>query len=1155
MADTLDFVPDTESTDSVDFQPETQSDEPVYYPPSFPPTRAALAAKQLGNVNEPFKPFVSLGPDIQGTSIPGQAVAAVYNTGKKFVEGAESPGGVALLPFGAAGKGAEAVMGAGFGIPAFTQGVKRVYQGAALAEPQEVMEGVLEALTGGLITTGAARRILPKSTQESEKLATEIFKQETPDAETIRSDTGQPNETGKAKEGGPTDSGGDLQQAPSGAPNAPTPRQAQRPLLLTPEEQAIEQERLQKELGFVEESPPSGDAGEANRTAAGESGAVEPPVAAGGTPQAIPQGNVTTPVTQVGNQPTLTGMGGALKEGEIPETGAGGEKYGVAERIREERAKAGQTDPVPPGQGVSTQATIERGREIIRNDPEAPERIMSAFEDDPQKNISADGMAAARAHGEALAAGARNIEEQFGTESPEYQAAKDALSSWDKRSKAMQTEWHKLGMAQQGETDIDTGSFTGIERAVRDATDKDIPLTKKPRARKIAQENKQAQESQLDASDKLKARIRQKNPVDAEKAAVDAANKTVREAAARMAEAENKARVAKEARKQSADQVQRDAAQSAQEAASDSAANAAVRKARAENKARLEKAKRDKQIADIQVKAAQRALGAARDVEKQVRERAIKNAQKRASDPSIAVWEKANQYLDENKGIYSFDDIRHKIATDLGISVDRVTNILAQDPITKRLADDLWNKQRNARRLKESAKEWIKELYTPGYQKALSTIPRAMFSLKVGLHGTVALGTHAPMVAFQPRFWNAYFRDFGKMYKLVFSPTYYERQVQDLVRRPNYELARRAGLQNDPFQYEEYHTSTINNLVKDWIGEKNMERLGKLTSGGNRGYSVLKILRQDMFDQMYDQLPRIIKVQKGVADAIADGVNHATGVVKGKAPAGSNVALFAPRLEGSRVMWLGGDPIRATKAFLDWKNAPEAEKQFAMNQVKEKAWVFGTFATLLALNQGFLSAAGSKQKINGIPKSLGGAGMNPLSSDFLKFKAAGFEASYGSAMANMAKLPVRMATAIAFQGKTSKLILEDERVYDVALGYLRTQLSPFAGTVADVTFGRDYAGRPLPRKALGLLPGDKDVPKRLRVQGITKPYSWTEYSSQQFSPIPISEGIREVWKGMGMPSEQQNDNLKALIIISIMAGTGARVTEEPKPRTVEAIYK
>jgi hypothetical protein len=65
------------------------------------------------------------------------------------------------------------------------------------------------------------------------------------------------------------------------------------------------------------------------------------------------------------------------------------------------------------------------------------------------------------------------------------------------------------------------------------------------------------------------------------------------------------------------------------------------------------------------------------------------------------------------------------------------------------------------------------------------------------------------------------------------------------------------------------------------------------------------------------------------------------------------------------------------------------------------------------------------------------------------------------------------------------------------------------------------------------------------MHGVTTPYSWKEYASQQFTPIPISEGVREVWKyGLGMSDKQIEQYAKSAAVILSMAGTGARITED-----------
>jgi len=76
---------------------------------------------------------------------------------------------------------------------------------------------------------------------------------------------------------------------------------------------------------------------------------------------------------------------------------------------------------------------------------------------------------------------------------------------------------------------------------------------------------------------------------------------------------------------------------------------------------------------------------------------------------------------------------------------------------------------------------------------------------------------------------------------------------------------------------------------------------------------------------------------------------------------------------------------------------------------------------MLAINQGLLSATGDKQKINLT---------DPMKSDFLKFKIAGMNVSYGNAMIRLARLPVRLYQIRESDGgKLKNLIHPDESSY------------------------------------------------------------------------------------------------------------------------------
>lgn len=846
---------------------------------------------------------------------------------------------------------------------------------------------------------------------------------------------------------------------------------------------------------------------------------------------------------------------GAAKLGEVGQSGDSS-VTGLAERVRKEREAAGQTAATQPGEGIAPEASVERGRALL---PHAdPEQIMSDFE--ASNKFSSDDVAIVRAKAEQLAIETNLAEEKFGTDSPEFKAAFKVESDWAARTKKMQTEWAKSGHAQQGEVDIDTGTFSGLARAFKEDTGKDFnpkqAQTAKRKAGKVKEATGQADTAKSNLYDHLE---RESNRTNAEQRAFDAANKTVREWAIRRVQAEIKARVAKPGKDAELAKIQKDAAEKGFQAAQKVAREAAVKLAKAENetrikeataktnevqdkaakdaldaasktvrdaatrlaeaetKAQVAKAGREKKAAEADVKAAKKIAEAAN---KQKREAAIRAAKTetalrvaRADVPGYA-WKKAREYI--NDGMDDFNNIRNKVATDMGLSVEKVTAALAQDKRSKYLADEVWKKQQIARKLKQQAKQWLKETSTPAYLRAIQSVPKILFSLKVGFHGTVALGTHAPMVAFQPRFWNTYIRDFGKMYRMVGSRTYYERQVQDLIRRPNYITARRAGLVNDPFMYEDFNSPDT------------AKYFGGLTGMGNRGYSVLKILRQDMFDQMWSKLPKTAQVPE-VAKAVADGLNHATGVVKGSAPGGANLALFAPRLEASRVAWLAVDPVKALKSFISWEDATQGEKVFAINQVKEKAWVAGTLFGMLAINAGFLAATGSKQKINLD---------DPMKNDFLKFKAFGMSFSYGNAMISMARLPVRLYQIRQSNGgKLRNVIHPDESSYTVLGEYARSQLSPFASLASSLWFKSDWQNRPLPNS-------NRPVPKRQALQGV-KPYTWPEFWSEQVLPIPIEEATREVWQhGLGMSPNQIKHMRKAMATIAVMSATGGRLVED-----------
>lgn len=916
------------------------------------------------------------------------------------------------------------------------------------------------------------------------------------------------------------------------------------------------------------------------------------------------------PLGDVQNPPELIGMGGAV-QGEIPEVGGGGDIYGIAQRYREERARAGQVAPIAPGEGVNTDAAIQRGLDINNADPRAAEQFMREFENDPQKRTSFDQIASIRAHGYALAVEARRVESRFGTSSPEYEAAKEALTAWDKRTKPVQTEWSKQGQAQQAATDLDTGSVIGLERErIRNGGESFTPeekATAEVHATEVRETETGANEAetkvtteiehnaspedrlaneQTELSNAQKVVTESDEQIAAAKRAIDAANKVIRENAIRKANAENKQRVKEaktnlelakqqraaaekikqatlevtkklavqmakterevKARKDLMDQAK--AAQKALQAAHRTVRENAARLADAENKERAAKTENDRAVAKVQADAARKAQEAVWRTLRENARRVAKIQRQIIGDGSIPVWEKARQYLEapfhpmEGRGttppqVLGFDDLRNKIASDLGMSVEKVTRLLARSNRMKYLTDDLWIKKQRERNAKTKAKLWVQGLDMPAYRKFIRALPRALFALRVGFHGTVALGTHAPAVAFDPRFWGTYVRNFGKMYHMVYGRdaiAFYEGQMQDLMRRPNFPTAVRGGLVVDPNKFEDFKHPGFTPQMVENIKAAYAKATGLnpewFTKMGSRGYSVLKILRMDMFDQHWNALPRHLQTAD-MAEAISDAVNHITGIVRGPSPKFSELIAFAPKLQFSRAAFLVGDPVRAAMTAFELavrksgeiagykgklpKPTPE-EVHFAKMELKSKLTIGATFASLLALNQGILMMSGSKQKVNFT---------DPLKSDFGKFKVAGLNVSYGNPMITMARLPGRVAAlAAARAGKFKGVVYPDDKASSMIGDYFRSQFSPFASLIADQLFREDYQRRQLWNS-------NQPEPKRLRAQGI-EPYTPAEYWTQQALPIPFQEVARE-W-------QQGKLNAKSVPIFMFNFGAGGR---------------
>lgn len=814
--------------------------------------------------------------------------------------------------------------------------------------------------------------------------------------------------------------------------------------------------------------------------------------------------NPSQPVVET--KPAEGGLSGDIKTPPAESTandGSGDTPYGIAERVRTERKKAGTGPETQPGSVPNAEESVENGRKMIQEGVD-PESALKHFEETGQSRAS--DIALVRAQGEKLAKVASDAAEAKGAESPEYKSARDASFDWDKRTKKLQTDWAERGQAQQGHTDLDTGNFHELARAHHEATGKEFTPDQAKVAQRLSKGVKSASDAETAARAKVLGEVAKTEGTPAQKTIADkisaALDKAAKDAYARIRQRAREGRVMA-----GLDPVD----------LADHALFGAAKIAKGAIDFGKWSAEMVKDLGDY-VKPHLKAIWDAANKEYQKRTASAPGTKKELTIQQ-QIWQKAKDLL--NKGADDFDDIRHKIATEMGIPVKDVTRALSDNQSVKRMSDEMYKRMADTRRLKQQAQAWLKNQQTPGWIKFTKDIPRAFFVAKVFGHGTVGMITHAGMNVFNPLAWKTYWPEFLRQYPLLFNKAYHERIMQDLTRDPNYILARRAGLANDPFKYADDYQSETMKLT-----------MGKLIRfSGTRGFDALKTFRQARFNQLWNAIPESNKTPN-MAKVIADAVNHSSGVVKTTLPewmqTAANVSLFAPKLEMSRWAWLIKDPTQAGITLSNWKNAtPEARVQ-AIGQLKEKAAIAGVYLSLLAANQGLLKASGSKQQVNMT---------DPTKPDFLSFKVDGHKIGIVGPMIGMVRLFAELAHIS--MGNRSPAEKRDKRFDEAASAigkYTRGKASPFGQVVLDAATQADFKGQPLP------FSHDK-VPANLRREGLGK-YTWPRYAADKLAPIPLEEALREVWSNQGLGISEQETYLNALISGLVAGSTGMRYSKD-----------
>ncbi len=823
----------------------------------------------------------------------------------------------------------------------------------------------------------------------------------------------------------------------------------------------------------------------------------------------IPGGPKETPVTVEGKEPTHPPL---IERSD-------GLDYGIAARVTEARAEHGAIDPIEPGKGISAEDSVLHGRDLLEKGAD-PQEALSAFQKDGK--ISADQVALVRAHGETLNKAAYDAEIKFGPDSPEYKAAAKADSDWIAAIKPMQTEWHKIGQAQQGQTEMDTGTFHGINRAFKESTGREFTPKEAEVAKKKVAKVQEATGEVAEASKKFVEGAKAAAEGEEPPAKVAKWNDRVSEAKARVL-----ARLEKLATKQFVEGEETSGILS-KENLNDLALVGAdyIKKGVKEFGAWSEAMIKD---FGEKIKPHLDAIFAksqdAKSAERGATVMSHVPGEKWTPEQSKALWQHAKEnYLD--KGITDPHDIRSNLATDFGLDSDEIHKGLGAAKGMREITDEVYAKQAAQRRVINEAKRWVADAKYPGYERIFRAIPESFFNLYTFGHGTVWTVTHTGNQYFLPKATARLFRDLGRSFRLmgVFDGgAYHERMMNDLIRDPNFIKAKRAGLENDPYlQRDEYTNPGVVKMFK---------QIGLM---GNRGFDGMKLFRQFRFNQEWNALPESLK-NADTAKFIANDINTATGAVPSKS--GGKVAstiFFAPRLEMSRWKFMFTDPAMnvntIAKALVDKNSVTPEAYHAAQRNLRQKLTIAGTYFGLLAINQGLLTATGSDQEINFADYRKG---------DWLDFKA--FDKSVGVVSPMKRTVQFLMELANDFWGKRTPLEKAEGSRYGQVAGdvgdYVRGKLSPFAGVTTDVLTQSDFMGRPMPFSS------DK-ASKRGRKAG--GQYTYGEYASQKLLPIPFAEAARELWKQQGMDDSDVSKWLKAIEAGAISGGTGAKMRDDSK---------
>jgi hypothetical protein len=477
-----------------------------------------------------------------------------------------------------------------------------------------------------------------------------------------------------------------------------------------------------------------------------------------------------------------------------------------------------------------------------------------------------------------------------------------------------------------------------------------------------------------------------------------------------------------------------------------------------------------------------------------------------------AIWKYMGDKYLTGTAPMSVEKLANQVSQDLGISPRAAREVIFAPKVARnalgevvnmnQAASDLFKAQSQRRAIQTATRMWFED------EKAGKLANLGKFAIDLQRSISVLSHVNAPLthggnLLFQPSAWRDEFPAIRDTFKAASNAGTHEAMIQDLMNHDLYALASKLGVavkvgtQDDVGQYMNFF--------------KKIPGIGKLSEAGNRGMDVLKVLRMNRFESLYNSLSDSEKRDIGTLKEVAALVNAETGTTTHGTLIGDALqgrfwrnVFFAPRLEAGRWQTIVVNPIRAIGLYgkslispLTGEKATMAEKYFRSYVAKQNAQRVVTYLTMLAANQAMLTMTGSKHRINML---------DPTSSDWLMPKIGGKIG--GSEIPERTIVPpsnflapLRLAAAVAL----SHVIPAANRapMGDRIFNYAQGKLNPAIGDIEELARGKqNYTGR-----LLSFLPW---APPKSKVSANVRnhPVSWYEWALTK-GPIPLSQFVSE----------------------------------------------